>query len=255
MKLNNIFKFSYLILLIILAIVLRNQYTDFNFFERFFGNPFLLIFDLLINVDIALAFILSLFVCALIFVPQITLNFISTKNFLGIFPTILKIHNEQGKDSSEKLNSMIEIMEKENASLFSPFWYLFYTIIYGFSMSGVFNMLSEYESVKCLWFDIQSYDKLFILPILALGLMSFSIYKSFKNKNFSLSKGKIKFGINIFFLILKISLIIRSFYSVKMCLCIIFIVIIMSTINMFKKVKRGEKNEKRIATKTEDSKQ
>ena len=252
---KNFFKISYLILIITLMIVfqIQKKYTSFNFLERLLGNPFLATFDLFKKINVGLGFIVVIVLGTIIFVPLISSSFVSTKNFLSEMPNILSIHNDKTKGSDERLNDMIELMEVKNASMFSPINYLLYSVVYTLSLTGVFRTISEYESIKILWFDLQSADRFLILPILATLLLSTTIFKSFKRKAFSLKKGKINFAINILFLFLKISLIIACFYSSKTCLCSIIVILVMTIREII--VKRRRKNETIITTKTEDCQQ
>lgn len=253
---KNIFKISYLILIITLMIVfqIQNKYASFNFFERLLGNPLLITFDFLKKINVGLGFIVVITLGTIVFVPLISSSFVSCKNFLSEMPNILSIHNDKTKGSNERLNDMIELMETKNASLFSPISYLFYSAVYTLSLTGVFRMVSEYESIKFLWFDLQTADRFFILPILATLLLSTTIVNSFKRKVFSLKKGKINLAINILFLLLKISLITTCFYSSKTCLCSITVIFVMTIREIIVKMRR-RRNETIITTKTEDNKQ
>lgn len=246
-------KLSYLLMLIILFIILKDDiFLEFNFLERFFGNPFIIIFNLIEGYSIGFAFIIVLIISSSIFIPIISSNFAKTKNFLCVFPKILEIHKDEGKDSQEKLNLIIDTMEEKNASLFSPIIYLFYLTIYGFSTSMVFGKMKEYESITFLWFDIKNYDKFYILPILVLIIVAFSILKSYKN--FTLKKGKINFIINIFFLVIKVGIVIRCFFSSMLCVCTIVIVSTTSLIHFIKKKRKEKKYGICITTKIENSK-
>lgn len=201
-KIYSIIKFLIYILLLVLVFVnSKTRYIDFNMFEKLFKAPFLEATYYLNRIfDFRIAYFLTFILGYLFIWPTFSSCLKQLGRMSKVWKKIMILHNKKCDNDEEqikKVQEMLDVYEKEGMSFTSIVALILCVFLGIYFLRFIFKDAFSFEyfninSLEILWFELNSKDNLFILPIFFVVLAFIipivtNVYKIFKCKKDLLS--------------------------------------------------------------------